>query len=108
GHEGHIFFTDAQNGVACLIGGKFFATSDGGKTWRGIAGTDCGGKPEVRFADPEVGWTVVTNKWNYTSEGGRQWSSRAMTCPAGVNAFSLPRRDRGYVVGDHGMVFRYR
>ena len=108
GHEGHIFFTDEQDGVACLIGGKFFATSDGGKTWRGIAGTDCGGKPAVRFADPEVGWTVVTDKWNYTSDGGRHWSSRAMTFPGGVNAFSLPRRDRGYAVGDHGMIFRYR
>lgn len=107
GHEGHIFFTDEQNGIACLIGGKFFATSDGGKTWRGIAGTDCGGKPAVRFADPEVGWTVA-NKWNYTSDGGKHWSSRATTFPARVIAFSLPRRDRGYVVGDHGMVFRYR
>lgn len=107
GHEGHIFFTDEQNGIACLIGGKFFATSDGGKTWRGIAGADCGGKPAVRFADPEVGWTVAS-KWNYTSDGGRHWNSRATTFPARVIAFSLPRRDRGYVVGDHGMVFRYR
>jgi hypothetical protein len=24
------------------------------------------------------------------------------------NAFSLPARDRAYVVGDHGMVYRYR
>ena len=107
GHEGHIFFTDEQNGVACLIGGKFFATSDGGKTWRGIAGADCPGKPAVRFADPEIGWAVA-QKWNYTSDGGKHWSSRAVTFPARVIAFSLPRRDRGYVVGDHGMVFRYR
>jgi len=107
GHEGHIFFTDEQNGVACLIGGHFFATSDGGKTWHGIAGADCGGKPAVRFADPEVGWTVA-DKWNYTSDGGKHWSSRAIRFPGGVNAFSLPRRDRGYVVGDHGEVFRYR
>jgi len=107
GHEGHIFFTDEQNGVACLIGGKLFATSDGGKTWRGIAGADCPGKPAVRFADPEIGWAVA-QKWNYTSDGGKHWSSRAVTFPARVNAFSLPRRDRGYVVGDHGMVFRYR
>jgi hypothetical protein len=24
-----------------------------------------------------------------------------------VHAFSLPRRNRGYVVGEHGMIFRY-
>lgn len=108
GHEGHLFFTDANNGVMCLIGGKLFATSDGGKNWRGIAGTECGGKPEIRFADPEVGMTAVADKWNYTSDGGKHWSSRAMRFPAHVYGFSLPRRDRGYVVGDHGMVYRYR
>ena len=108
GHEGHLFFTDTNTGVMCLIGGKLFATSDGGKTWRGIAGTECGGKPEIRFADPEVGMTAVADKWNYTADGGRHWSSRAMRFPAHVYGFSLPRRDRGYVVGDHGMVYRYR
>jgi hypothetical protein len=61
----------------------------------------------VRFADPEVGW-IIAHKWNYTSDGGKHWSSRAITFPARVNEFSIPRRDRGYVVGDHGMVFRYR
>jgi photosystem II stability/assembly factor-like uncharacterized protein len=108
GHEGHLFFTDANNGVMCLIGGKLFATSDGGKNWRGIAGTECGGKPEIRFADPEVGMTAIADKWNFTADGGRHWSSRAMNFPAHVYGFSLPRRDRGYVVGDHGMVYRYR
>ena len=108
GHEGHLFFTDANNGVMCVIGGKLFTTADGGKTWRGIAGTECDGKPEVRFADPEVGWTVVSNRWNYTADGGRHWSSRAVTFPARVQGFSLPRRDRGYAVGDHGMIYRYR
>lgn len=28
--------------------------------------------------------------------------------PAMVNAFAFPRRDRGYAVGDHGMIYRYR
>lgn len=108
GHEGHLFFTDTNNGVMCVIGGKLFATSDGGKNWRGIAGTECGGKPEIRFADPEVGMTAVMDKWNYTADGGRHWSSRSVRFPAHVYGFSLPRRDRGYVVGDHGMVYRYR
>jgi photosystem II stability/assembly factor-like uncharacterized protein len=108
GHEGHLFFTDANNGVMCVIGGKLFATSDGGRNWRGIAGTECGGKPEIRFADPEVGMTAVQDKWNYTADGGKHWASRAVRFPAHVYGFSLPRRDRGYVVGDHGMVYRYR
>jgi photosystem II stability/assembly factor-like uncharacterized protein len=108
GHEGHLFFTDANNGVMCVIGGKLFATSDGGKTWRGIAGNDCPGKPEIRFADPEVGMAVAGNAWRYTADGGKHWSSKAVSFPAAVNAFTLPRRDRAYAVGAHGMVYRYK
>ena len=107
GREGHLFFTDADHGVMC-VEAKFFTTSDGGKTWTGNAGAQCPEKPEVRFADPEVGWTVATGSWNYSADGGRHWSARAMRFPARVYGFSLPRRDRGYAVGDHGMVFRYR
>ena len=107
GREGHFFFTDAMHGVMC-VESKFFATNDGAKTWTGIAGAECPAKPEVRFADPEVGWTLFQQSWNYTSDGGRHWTGRSTRFPASVNGFSLPRRDRGYAVGDHGMVFRYR
>ncbi len=107
GREGHLFFTDETHGVMC-VEGKFFSTSDGAKTWTGVAGAECPEKPQVRFADPEVGWTVASRSWNFSADGGRHWNSRPSRFPGGVNGFSLPRRDRGYVVGDHGMVFRYR
>jgi hypothetical protein len=44
----------------------------------------------------------------YTSDGGKRWNTMEVRLPAGINASSLPARDRGYVVGDHGMVYRYR
>jgi hypothetical protein len=44
----------------------------------------------------------------YTVNGGKQWTSREISFPASVIASSLPRPDRGYVVGEHGMVYRYR
>jgi hypothetical protein len=47
-------------------------------------------------------------KLSYTTDGGRRWTSRSFQFPTGVQAFSLPRRDRGYAVGDHGMIYRYR
>lgn len=103
---GFITFTDPNNGFVCTPG-KLFATSDGGRSWDGVAGVDCGGSAKGKFADPETGWTLETRHWNYTTDGGRSWGSRAMTFPAEVNGFSLPRRDRGYVAGDHGMVYRY-
>jgi hypothetical protein len=62
----------------------------------------------MAFADPEVGWAFGINKLSFTTDGGRRWNSRTFAFPAEVTAFSLPRRDRGYVVGEHGMIFRYR
>ncbi len=44
---------------------------------------------------------------SYTTDGGKRWTSRETKLPAVTRAFSLPRRDRAYIVGDHGMIFRY-
>jgi hypothetical protein len=44
----------------------------------------------------------------YTVDGGQHWLSRDIAFPAPVEAFSLVRPDSGYVVGSHGMVYRYR
>lgn len=106
-HQGFITFTDANTGFLCTYEGKFFSTSDGGKNWDGVAGVICNGGATGKFADPETGWTLGSRLWNYTTDGGRTWGSRSITFPGGVNGFSLPRRDRGYAVGDHGMVYRY-
>jgi hypothetical protein len=48
------------------------------------------------------------NKLSFTTDGGRRWSSRTIEFPAMAHAFSLPRRDVAYAVGDHGMIYRYR
>ena len=106
-HQGYVKFTDPNTGFVCTYGGKFFSTTDGGRTWDGVAGVDCSANRAANFADPETGWTLQSRRWNYTTDGGRSWGSREMTFPAGVNGSSLPRRDRGYVAGEHGMVYRY-
>lgn len=103
-----FFYTDERHGTVCLPSGKFMNTEDGGQTWTATPGPACEGRPQVRFADPEVGWTLRFAHLNYTTNGGRRWTGRQVTFPAAVTAFTLPRRDRGYVVGDHGMVYRYR
>jgi photosystem II stability/assembly factor-like uncharacterized protein len=43
----------------------------------------------------------------YMTDGGQKWPSRKIAFPSSVNAFSLADKDNGYVVGDHGMVYRY-
>jgi photosystem II stability/assembly factor-like uncharacterized protein len=100
-----VFFTNENTGFVIMDDHKIFATTDGGKTWQGRVGTARG---RIRFADAEVGWSFEGSKLSYTTNAGKTWSSREFRFPAEVKAFSLPTRSRGYVVGGHGMVYRYR
>jgi photosystem II stability/assembly factor-like uncharacterized protein len=102
-----LFFTDENTGVVRTTDGKLSRTTDGGVTWKGLLASV---SPYSRliFADPEVGWALEFHeKMSYTVDGGDRWSSRAFRFPGSPWAWSFPRRDRAYVVGDHGMVFRY-
>ena len=76
-------------------------------TWTGATG-QAGGKPAIEFAGPKVGWAIHYQQMTYTVDGGEHWVTGAVPFPASVEAFSIVVPDRGYVVGDHGMVYRYR
>jgi photosystem II stability/assembly factor-like uncharacterized protein len=102
------FFIDENTGyvrVGAADTGQVYKTTDGGRTWTGLATSP--GK-RMQFADPEVGWALLYRKISFTTDGGNRWNSREYPFPASADAFSLPRRDRGYVAGEHGMIFRYR
>lgn len=100
-------FVDETHGMFVAPGGRAFATSDGGASWHGSPGTVT--SYEVAFADAQVGWTIDDHgRMSYTSDGGNRWLSAGLNFPAYVRGFAFPRRDRAYVVGEHGMVFRYR
>lgn len=108
GDPGDAFFLDELTGYVRAGSpdtGQMFKTTDGGNTWTGMAAAP--GK-RIQFADPEVGWAVNYRKVSFTTDGGNHWNSREYPFPAMTWAFSLPRRDRGYVVGEHGMIYRYR
>jgi photosystem II stability/assembly factor-like uncharacterized protein len=106
GSEGGLFFIDENVGYFSTRDAKSaFRTTDGGLTWTGMPATSIGRR--IVFADPGVGWAMRYNMLSYTTDGGKRWSSRQLALPAMPNAFSLPRRDRAYVVGDHGMIYRY-
>jgi photosystem II stability/assembly factor-like uncharacterized protein len=103
-----LFFLDANTGFVRLASKKLHVTQDGGATWRGIVAQP---GSDLRFADPTVAWAVDVG-WSelrlaYSTDGGNRWSSRSVRVPATTRAFSFPRRDRAYIVGDHGMVLRY-
>jgi len=106
-HESSLWFLDANNGVFRAKDGKMFRTADGGKTWTGVSGQGQL-KSELSFADTEVGWMIYYKRMTYTANGGKGWLSREIPFPAMVADSSLPARDSGYAVGEHGMVYRYR
>jgi len=102
-----VFFIDANTGYVRTgypDTGRLFRTADGGRTFTGV-GASPGDR--IKFADPGVGWSFHYGKLSYTTTGGDRWTSRSFTFPASVYTFALPSRRRAYVVGDHGMVYRY-
>jgi len=61
---------------------------------------------DLRFADANVGWSFRENGlFSYTTDGGRRWTTPQVKFPAPIKGFSLPRPDRGYVVGEHGLIY---
>lgn len=104
--EGGLFFIDEHTGYLSTKYAKAaYRTTDGGQTWTGMPATTTAQR--IIFADPGVGWALHYNRLSYTTDGGKRWFSRELAFPAMPNAFSLPRRDRAYVVGEHGMIYRY-
>jgi photosystem II stability/assembly factor-like uncharacterized protein len=107
GSEDEFFFDENTGYIRAGFpdSGQIYKTADGGQTWTGMAASP--GR-RLQFADPEVGWSLLYNKVSFTTDSGDHWNSRQYAFPAQGRTFSLPRRDRGYVVGDHGMIYRYR
>ncbi len=102
-----IVFTDPNLGYVRTgypDSGRLFRTTNGGESWTGI-----GASPGVsmQFVDPEVGWSFHYKKLSFTTNGGARWTSRTFAFPTSPRGFSLPSRKRAYVVGDHGMIYRY-
>ena len=100
-----VVFQDENHGVVRLKGGGAIFSADGGRTWQGATGT-LPGNP--RFADPRVGLSCYSYTCSFTVDGGLHWVSQNLALPASIEEFSLPRRDRAYVVGGHGMIYHYR
>jgi photosystem II stability/assembly factor-like uncharacterized protein len=108
GYPSDVVFLDENTGIMRRgndYTGLLVKTTDGGATWN--AGASIKGK-RISFVDSEVGWTFYGRELRFTTDGGQHWTSREFKFPVEPNAFSLPARDRAYVVGDHGMVYRYR
>ena len=105
--ESSLRFLDANNGVLRGKDGRLYRTADGGKTWTAVTGQGQL-KSELSFVDADTGWMIYYKRMTYTSNGGKSWLSREINFPAMVEDSFLAAPDRGYAVGEHGMVYRYR
>lgn len=99
-----VFFTDERRGFVRTYSRTIYGTEDGGVSWKRLTGLLIN---DFKFADPVVGWSMKYREMNYSTNGGRSWLTREIPFPTMVTAFSIPRRDRGYAVGEHGMIYRY-
>ena len=107
GLDNSLGFADENAGFVITYQSNLMATYDGAKTWHGVPTSVPGGRPRIEFA-AAAGWSIEGKSWTFSTDGGKHWTSREIAFPADVDAFSLPRSDRGYVAGVHGMIYRYR
>lgn len=106
GQRASLVFIDTVTGFL-RAGATLKMTADGGRSWHDVAAAIPGGDPKILFAGP-MGWMMEGHDFSYTTDSGRRWMARTMSFPASVVSFSVPAADAGYVVGAHGMVYRYR
>ena len=106
GKVGAVSFVDPVIGYL-RAGGVLMATPDGGQTWHAIDAAVPSGAPKIQFAGA-VGWMIGGTDFSFTLDGARRWNSRKVDFPSAVVSFSVPAPETGYVVGSHGMVYRYR
>jgi hypothetical protein len=55
-----------------------------------------------------VGVNENGSQAGYSFNGGRTFASRPLGLPAQARAVAFPDPRHGYLVGQHGMVYRYR
>jgi photosystem II stability/assembly factor-like uncharacterized protein len=104
-----VHFWSEKDGMVLLSSGQTFWTADAGATWTGSATP-----PEWRSFYGAAGGRMVVgvkeggNEIGYSFNGGRSFATRRFTLPAEVTAVTFPDATHGYLVGRHGMVYRYR
>jgi photosystem II stability/assembly factor-like uncharacterized protein len=85
-----------------------FWTADGGATWSRSVKQRIWPSVVAVGGEGKIIVDVRDRGINYSFNGGRNFSSRAWSLPAAVEDVTFPDATHGYLVGRHGMVYRYR
>jgi len=106
-HGVQAFFWNENNGLVTQYAGKTLMTTDGGEAWNGIVTPFGGERARYAMGGGQLGVIIQYRKIAYSSNGGLSFSSREFPVPANVNAVAFPDAKHGYLVGEHGMIYRY-
>jgi hypothetical protein len=104
-----VHFWSEKDGLVLLASGQTFWTADAGTTWTGSVNP-----PSWRsyYASGDgkmiVGVNQIGRQIGYSFNAGRNFTSRPANLPTEANAITFPDTQHGYLVGRHGMVYRYR
>ncbi len=106
-HALRTFFWTDKSGLVTTYLGKTLLTTDGGDSWIGTVTPFGGGQARYAMAGGQLGVIILDKKIAYSINAGRTYSAREFPLPTKANAMVFPDAKRGYLVGNHGMIYRY-
>jgi len=102
------FWTERDGIVVVSDGEATYWTADGGETWtRSVLQRNWPSQTAVGGAGTII-VDVRERGIGYSFNGGRSFTSRPLGLPATVTDVTFPDAQHGYLVGQHGMAYRYR
>ena len=103
-----IYAWGETHALASMYDRKTLLTTDGGKTWVPVVADISGEAALYAMPGGSFGVSAIYHrKIAYTHNGGRSFSTREFPVPAQIGGLSFGDRRSGYIVGEHGMVYRY-
>lgn len=103
-----VFFATRSLGWAVGMGGRIFASFDGGRTWRMQNSPVASDLFDVRFITPNEGWAVGDGgALLHTINSGNNWTSEKINTTHRLERIVFIGRERGFAVGFGGTILAY-
>lgn len=102
-----IYFWDEKTGLVVLRDRKTLKTTDGGESWKGIVAPWPDPRVHLAMGGGKFGVGLYYRVAYYSTNGGRSFSPRPFPVPAAPEAVTFPDAQQGYMIGPHGMIYRY-